>query len=133
MFDGRGDKTDGKLNLEGKSKKKRGAQETGTTGAFKRLSVTKLMGSLIPSSCCSFTHSCYTLGRAALASVLNGKGRHRERGQRRANILLSVTPEEHQSVFIWFTTVCGAAVTPECEIIFGRLEKIFIQRQLVSL
>lgn len=70
----RGDKSKGEVNREERRKKKRGAQERERAKAFKRLLVTKLMGSFIPCFC-SFTRSLYTLCRFALASVLNGEGR----------------------------------------------------------
>lgn len=59
----------------GGREREEGALGRGEAKAFKRLLVTKLMGSFIPCLCRSFTRSLYTLRRFALASVLKaGEG-----------------------------------------------------------
>lgn len=65
----------------GRGREKGGVQERGRAKAFKRLLVTKLMGSFIPCFCRSFTRSFYTLCRFALASVLNGGGKRAKKSK----------------------------------------------------
>lgn len=73
--------SEGKVNREEGGRQRMGAKERGRAKAFKRLLVTKLMGSFIPGFCRSFTRSLYTLCHFALASVLNGGGGATKQGK----------------------------------------------------
>lgn len=56
--------------------------------AFKRLLVTKPMGSFIPCFCRSFIHFHYTVRPFGLVSVLNGGGRRESEAERRKYLFL---------------------------------------------